>query len=64
MYFPQTPRVELQSSEDVFDLLVVEEEQTEIKNQFCITNKFFQLSFQNRFFQLVEPTSQELEEDE
>jgi len=67
MCFPETPRVKLLSSEDVFNLLVIEAEWTEIKNQFHIPIRFFQLYIEDGFFQVatqpVELATKEPEDD-
>jgi len=52
MCFPKTPKVELQSSEDVFDLLLTDAERIEIENPIHKTIFFLNLDLVERFFQL------------
>lgn len=51
MCFPATPRIEVRSSEDVFDLLVADEDRIEIENQFRNMNRLFQLHLEDNFIQ-------------
>jgi hypothetical protein len=63
MCFSATSKVEVQSSEDVFDLLVANEERIEIENQFRNTNIFFQLNLEDGFVQQSIEVAPEESED-
>jgi len=67
MCFSERPRIELNSSEDVFELLVVEEEEEriEIQAQLRFLNIFFQHNIQDGFLQgPIQPVESAIEEPE
>ena len=64
MCFPETPRVEVRSSEDVFDLLVADEDRIEIENQFRNMNRLFQLYLEDNIIQQsIEIVPEEFEDN-
>lgn len=63
MCFPATSRVEVRSSEDVFDLLIADVERIEIENQIRNTNRFFQLNLEDGFVEQPIDVAPEESED-
>jgi hypothetical protein len=53
MYFSGTLKVEVRSSEDVFDLLVADEDRIDIENQFRNMNRLFQLYLEDNLHKLI-----------